>query len=370
MRNKKIKPVRLLLLALVCLFAMTTMCMAKSVTATGHGATERDAVHDAMRAAIEEEVGVYIDSQMYVSNYRVINDEIYARSEGYVQSYDVLSRGKEGGVYVVTIRADVTDQILRDDLMTKLQKHAVIAANMEDPRIGVMIFEDDGTENGTIENKIINGLRNNGFSRLIDMHQIDASVKNRIANAVYEGDDDLASMLRNQFNADYIVTGLVSGTASGVDIPLDDIPMLGTIGWRDVVVTIDVRMVNVNTGEIVYANSFEGDAQGMSGKAEAKALSEASKGIAQELAREAFKKAANPEQHVTILVTNGKLGSMSEAYGTISSIPGVSGVYTRVVQGSNMQIDVDYHGTAHDLAQALERNGIEISEMNSEYIKI
>ncbi|MBQ9365830.1 MAG: hypothetical protein IJT82_08640 [Schwartzia sp.] len=367
---RAIKVFGVMLASCVCLMLMTAVALANQVTVTGHGATERDAIHDAMRAAIEQEVGVYVDSQTYVENYRVINDEIYMKSEGYIRSYEVLHRGREGGVYAVMIRADVTSEILRDDLMTKLQKHAVIAANMEDPRIGVMVFEEDGTENATVENKIINGLRNNGFSRLIDMRQIDASVKNRIANALYEGDADLVSMLQHQFNADYFVTGFISASASGFNVPVGDIPFLGEIGWRNVNVTIDIRMVNVNTGEIIYANSFSGDASGLSGKAESRALKEASKNIARELSREAFKKAANPEQHVTIIVTNGRLGSMSEAYARISRIPGVSGVYTRAMQGDNMQIDVDYHGTAHDLAQALERDGIMISEMNSEYIKI
>ncbi|MBQ1470655.1 MAG: hypothetical protein IIZ29_07370, partial [Schwartzia sp.] len=96
----------------------------------------------------------------------------------------------------------------------------------------------------------------------------------------------------------------------------------------------------------------------------------ASKNIVKELSRSALKKAANPEQHITLIVTNGALGTMSEAYNRISSISGVNGVYVRSTQSGNIQMDVDYYGTAYDLAQALERSGIGISEMNSEYIRI
>ena len=100
------------------------------------------------------------------------------------------------------------------------------------------------------------------------------------------------------------------------------------------------------------------------------ALKKATAPIIKELSKSALQKAANPEQHVTILVTGNRLGSMSDAFERISSIPGVSGVYTRMKQGGVMQIDVDYNGTAHDLAQALERDGIAIREMTSEYIRI
>ena len=73
---------------------------------------------------------------------------------------------------------------------------------------------------------------------------------------------------------------------------------------------------------------------------------------------------------MTILVTGYLLGSMSDAFERISSIPFVSGGSPRMKQGGVMRIDGDYHGTAHDLAQALERDGIAIREMTSEYIRI
>ena len=112
------------------------------------------------------------------------------------------------------------------------------------------------------------------------------------------------------------------------------------------------------------------DAESSAELAKQEALKKATTPIVKELSQSAIKKAANPEQHVTILVTNNRLGSMSDAYARISSIPGVSGVYTRTKQAGVMQIDVDYHGTAYDLAQALERDGITIREMTSEYIRI
>ncbi|MBR1760940.1 MAG: hypothetical protein IJ741_07150 [Schwartzia sp.] len=349
----------------LCL-AWTAAALAAPVTATGQGATERDALHAAMREAIEQSVGVLVDSKTYVENYRVIHDRIYTHSEGYIAGYEVLRSEYKAGYYETTIRADVRDELLNTDLMSYLQKKAVIRANMQDPRIGIIIVDGDGEEYPSVENSIITGLQKNGFSRIVDLAQIDASVKYRIANAVFDGDYGLEA-LGSHFNVDYLVTGYLDMNTNGIPL-IEDFPSIASL--NNVVVNLSVRMLNANTGEIVYAGSADGQSFNLGAKAMQEALKKATTPIVKELSKSALQKAANPEQHVTILVTNNRLGSMSDAYARISSIPGVSGVYTRTKQAGVMQIDVDYNGTAYDLAQALERDGITIKEMTSEYIRI
>jgi len=356
-----------ILFAAACFMLITATASAAMVTTTGQGGSERDALHDAMRNAIEQQVGVLVDSKTYVQNYKVIHDQIFTHSEGYIKSYSIVNKQYVNAIYSVTIQADVASDILNTDLMNKLQKQQVVRANMQDPRVGVIVMENDGTENSALESKLMKGLANNGFSRIVDMRQIDASVKNRISDAVFEDDMDLAQMLKSQFNADYLVMGYIDKTSDAVSVP-GDIPFVNSL--QNVVVTISIRMLNTNTGEVVYADSFEGQAFDFGAKAEQEAMKKASKNIVKEFSRSALKKAANPEQHITLIVTNGALGTMSEAYNRISSISGVNGVYVRSTQSGNIQMDVDYYGTAYDLAQALERSGIGISEMNSEYIRI
>ncbi len=360
------KKIRIAVTAFLLCLAWTAAAIASSVTATGQGATERDALHAAMREAIEQSVGVLVDSKTYVENYRVIHDRIYTHSEGYIAGYDVLRSEYRNGYYEVTIRADVREQLLNTDLMSHLQKKAVIRANMQDPRIGVIIVDGNGEEYPSVENSIITGLHKNGFSRIVDLTQIEASVKHRIANAIFDGDYGLEA-IGSHFNVDYLVTGYLDLNTNGIPL-IEDYPFVGSL--NNVVVNLSVRMLNANTGEIVYAGSADGQAFNLGAKAMQEALKKATTPIVKELSQSAIKKAANPEQHVTILVTNNRLGSMSDAYARISSIPGVSGVYTRTKQAGVMQIDVDYHGTAYDLAQALERDGITIREMTSEYIRI
>ncbi len=367
-----VKTTRILLLAALLLLCTTAAALAGTVTATGQGATERDALHNAMRQAIEQEVGVLIDSRTYVENYRVISDKIFTQSEGYINGYQILAQSYENAIYSVTIRANVSSDLLNTDLMSHLQKRALVSANMQDPRVGVLFINArDRSSNPSLENLVMACLQENGFMRLIDMNQIDASVRNRIANAVFEGDENLAQMLQSHFNVDYLVTGLVEISGTDWSQVLEQvIPVFGGIGYSKADVTISVRMVNANTGEIAYAGSFDAHSSRSGNDAQRAALRKAAKDLVRALSQGALKKAANPEQHVTILVTNGVLGTMSEAYGWLSRIDGVNNIYVRSVQGGNMQIDVNYNGTAYDMAQALEREGITIRELNSEYIRI
>ena len=360
------KKVGVWLATLALCLLWSAVALASPVTVTGQGATERDALHAAMREAIEQKIGVLVDSRTYVENYRVIHDRIYTHSEGYIAGYEVLRSEYRAGYYEVTIRAEVREQLLNTDLMSYLQKKAVIRANMQDPRIGVIIVDQNGEEYPSVENAIITGLHKNGFSRIVDLAQIDTSVKYRITNAVFDGEYGLEA-LNTHFNVDYLVTGYIDMNNNGIPL-IEEYPFVGSL--NNVVVNLSVRMLNANTGEILYAGSADGQSFNLGAKALQEALKKATTPIVKELTKSAIQKAANPEQHVTILVTGNRLGSMSDAYARISNIPGVTGVYTRTKQAGVMQIDVDYNGTAYDLAQALERDGITIKEMTSEYIRI
>ena len=182
-------------------------------------------------------------------------------------------------------------------------------------------------------------------------------------------------------NVDYLVKATISKAGRNINnlihikdpnIPLETLPLSDIIpdlaGLNRSEVSVSVRMMNVNNGEIVYAGS--GSGQGSGRMAESTAIQQATSNLMNELAHAAINKAANPEQHVTIIITDNALGSMSQAYQRISSLPGVSHVFTRSTSYGNIQVDVDYVGTSYDLAMEMERSGISIKEMTSEYIKI
>lgn len=344
--------------AAALLLACTAVAAASAVTVTGQGATERAAIRDAMRSAIEQAVGVLVDSHTYVKNYQLIHDEIYTHSEGYVRRYEVLEKSVLSGIHRVTIRAEVSEA-LSSDLMTKLEKQALIREHLLDPRIGVVISDsqDRPAYRGVaaaVENEIVTALQENGFSRLVDLGQVEASVKKRIAAAVFAGDAEGTAMLKHSFPVDYLAMGLVD---------VKEMPEAA-----EAILTI--RFLNVNSGEIAYAGTFRGRSQRMGSRAVTAAVEKASRAMVRALADGALQKAADPGQHVMLLVTAGALGRVGEAYDFLSRLPGVRQVYPRQQQGASQAFDVDYDGTAFDLARVLEDAGIAVREMSAEYLRI
>ena len=82
---------------------------AAAVTVTGMGSSERAALKQALRQAVEQQVGVMVDSRSYVQNYRLIYDRVYTQADGYIKSYEVLESSHKNGIYQVKVKADVQE---------------------------------------------------------------------------------------------------------------------------------------------------------------------------------------------------------------------------------------------------------------------
>lgn len=81
----------------------------KQLTVTGIGLDPAAAEKEAIRGAVRQAVGAYIDSSTLVQNEAVIRDRILAVSNGFVKEYKVLSppRQRDDGLYETTILATV-----------------------------------------------------------------------------------------------------------------------------------------------------------------------------------------------------------------------------------------------------------------------
>ncbi|MBI3182242.1 MAG: flagellar assembly protein T N-terminal domain-containing protein [Myxococcales bacterium] len=77
---------------------------------------EREATDRALRNAVEQVAGVLVSADTLTRNSQLISDRIFAKSAGYVRKYAVLSKRKEGGVMLVTVKADVGAAELDQDL--------------------------------------------------------------------------------------------------------------------------------------------------------------------------------------------------------------------------------------------------------------
>ena len=328
---------------------------ASEVIASGQGSTLESAVHNAMRAAIEMETGVIVDSKTYTQNHQLIDDEIILKSRGFVESYEIIRQTQKSGIFEVSIRANIKSEELKTSLMNILQKKSIVETNMNDPRIAVVAFDDIGNEYAEVENEIMSSLQNQGFGRLIDISQLDSSLKMRFQNA--SNDNSLRNSLKNQFHIDYIVVVKIK-TSQG----------------RRATANLAARMIGTNTGEIIYAGSFNSNSRMFTNNSIDRAIQEASRREAYAISKAALNRAAQVEQHVTIIITQNTLnkfgGDVHNVNQLIKDIQGVKNVFVRSINSGVTELDVNFDGTAYELFVELKRKNIRVIEMNSEYIKI
>ncbi len=349
--------------------AASVTANAAPVVVTGVGGTERAALHDAMRRAVEQEAGAYIDGKSYVEHETLINDRINTQTSGFIAGYKVLESSEAYGMWTVKISAEVNDERL-SAFLTPLQKKALVAANMADPRIAVIATDEYNRVDYELQNNIIKGLKNQGFTRLIDMGQANSALKRRIARADFFGDAALRKTLLTEFPVDYLV--IATGTEK-IQYRRDpynyNVRSSGnTGGMGRAQTTITVRMVNANNGEIVYADSVTADARGMN--AATRAAKRAVTRVVDVLGQAALEKAADPTQHIRLLITNNALGGLSDVYDRLTQLPGVINVYTRSSSFGNIEADIDFTGTAADFAQLLTYEKIPVRELSAEHIVI
>ena len=82
----------------------------KVIIASGYGINEEKALKNAYKSAIQQFVGVVVDSETQLKNGELIKDNILTASSGFIKEYEKLSTSNENGLYEVKIKALVKSQ--------------------------------------------------------------------------------------------------------------------------------------------------------------------------------------------------------------------------------------------------------------------
>ena len=115
----------------------------------GRGAAEsvdiaRDAaIEDAQKRAVEQAIGILIDSQTQVENYQLISDKILSQTKGYITRYNVTGETRDGALLRVRITAEVSLGKLTNDLSAI----GILIGQMHKPRTMIMIAEQNIGQN-------------------------------------------------------------------------------------------------------------------------------------------------------------------------------------------------------------------------------
>ena len=175
--------------------------------------TARDqALDDALRKAIEQGVGAYIDAETRVENFQLISDEIYSKARGYVSSYRIIHEEQDGDLYIVVIRAVVNTTGIENDLAAI----GILLRRQGRPRVMVIVKElasiaDLSDENSPMssimfETMLLDRFRRQGFP-VVDAATVADILEKDQLRLIIEGDDRTAALIGLEVGAEIIVAG-------------------------------------------------------------------------------------------------------------------------------------------------------------------
>lgn len=129
----------------VCAFFVWTSSPAEAVIVKGFApiidgdidTAKKEARKQALRAAVEDAVGVHVESTTEVANFMVVKDEISVKSDGYVSIKRVISEEIRGDIVYVELDVEASAQKIREfaqDLKSQLEANI----NESNSRGGIM----------------------------------------------------------------------------------------------------------------------------------------------------------------------------------------------------------------------------------------
>ena len=242
-----------IIFSLLIIFSATAF--AKNVTVTGTGMTPSDAENDALRAAVENTLGVLVDSETLVQNSMLINDQIYTQSRGFVNDYYVVSREQFAGGWRVTINATVDDQP-NSKLMNELTRLGIINVQLRNPKVAVYVPEQHlnysfgGGSGG--ETAIVKTLLNAGFSNVVEVGT-GLSYQNPMAMNAAQ-----MKQAAEKFGADIMIVG--ESFSEGVGDLGNYLPGNQRTNMQACRARVEAKMFIVKTGQIIAADGKYGSA--------------------------------------------------------------------------------------------------------------
>ena len=158
----------------------------KEIIASGYGVSEDKALKNAFKSAIQQFVGVVVDSETQMKNGKLIKDNILTASSGFIQKYDKLSTNNEDGLFEVKIKALVKSQKIFETIKS-LNIATIPFANAKDVQARVETKAISKQEAGT--------LLKNKFDKLFSNNELKKIIFIKIDNAKVMEDQERGGMV-------------------------------------------------------------------------------------------------------------------------------------------------------------------------------
>lgn len=330
------------------------MIQAQEVTVVGMGVDRDGALRDAARNAVEQVVGVLLDSRTLMSNLRIEMDEVYKESQGFVKRSEILEESRvDESTYRVKALIDVDTS---PD--AKLIERLTMIMRMNDPRIVVMVLS--GTNAKGIANhdeeveSVLNArLMEMGFNHVADADQIIKLHGAEFLNSIYEGRTGIIGEAGDNA-CDYLVLGIAAAMPWNVAVPdyrtgnMRNSPLFGAKA------KLNVKVFKYDTGDIV--GTFVSEATGVGnnqGMAINRGMLQAASDAAKRLEDTFRHFGAKSKQGMTVIASAKDYGQVNSLVQILNSLGIVDKVYIRGYEEGKVVLEVDTAQKPYVLVTAL-----------------
>jgi len=318
------------------------------------------AIQNAFRRAVEQTVGVMIQSESVVDNFELIKDKISSQSAGYIKKYTISKENFDGDICTVEIKALVS----RVKLEKGLDSFGFMMKKMGKPRIVMLLSEQNVSQDqpsywwggnsvdmGVAENTMVTRLLQKDFN-FVDRDAI-------LANLKQEG---LQGKLYANISNDAAIRILASGEAE-IAIIGQAYAKAGANGaagtnFKPCQATVSARAINTDNGEVLasftatamvaHVNPSAGGAQALE-KAAGECADKLQKQIVQK-----WKRRVTSSGTITLVASGLKYEDLQEFMAQIKEhIDELEDVNERSFSGDTARMDLEISGTAKEIAAGI-----------------
>lgn len=339
----------------------------KVIEATGTGSIYSDdvagardrAIDDALRKAVEQALGTFIESEVQVQNYMVVEDNILSWTRGYVRNYAITSDYKKTPeLYEVQVQAEVELGELRKDADAVRN----LIESMGNPRVMIMMneqnigmsrdqyhwFEVDMT---AAETAMMQKFIDSEFP-VVDPYTVRSNAEREQVLAALEGDNAAAATIGTALGAEIVITGkAVAKVATGVNLA----------GMKSCQANVTARVVESDVGRVLATGSKNAPQVHIDEVTGGTlAIEKASAQLADELIGKILQSWRDKFYNVTevklILREVESFTQLNEFKNSLKFyLRGVKDIYQRNFAGGTAELDLKISGNAEQIAREFEK---------------
>ncbi len=322
------------------------------------------ALDEAQRNAVEKSVGVMVSSTSEVENYQLKVDRILSESKGFIESYSIVSEGREGDTYKVVIEARVRTERLRDSM----EAINLLVIRKSKPRI-MVLFSSAGGKESVIESAITKYFLSMDF-KVVDPEMVRRDLEKEIP----EGTSPSAELIMRtgtRYGAEILIFGNLENSTSKFT--------MNNVEMRFNRVNASARAIKIDTGELIASDNELRSGPGME-DAIKRMSDEAGQAMAKKLLNQILNRWSNELANTVMikifasgLKTYNDLNAFKEALA--AEAKGVKQLYQRYYSQNKAEIDVEIKGNAQGLADdmaAMTINGkkVHVTEISQNRVAV